>query len=182
MNKRVFSAPADSDSRTRIVLRVPLAEDGPRLHKLVAQCPPLDPNSIYCNLLQCSHFAATGVAAELDGELVGFVSGYRIPDRPDTYFLWQVAVSEKGRGAGLAKRMIRHVLQRPQHHDIRFLETTITPDNAASWALFRGFARDMEAELEDAVLFEREAHFHGAHDDEHLLRIGPFNSAITETD
>ena len=159
----------------QIKLRLPTAADGPFLHKLVADSPPLDPNSIYCNLLQCSHFAGTAVAAELSEQLVGFVSGYRIPDRPDTYFLWQVVVAEAGRGCGLAKRMIVEILSRPELADITHLETTITPDNEASWALFRSFARDQGAELESQVHFERDTHFHGQHDDEHLLRIGPFS-------
>lgn len=163
------------DNNSDIRLRVPTAEDGPLLHQLVAQCPPLDPNSIYCNLLHCSHFASTAVAAQLGDALVGFVSGYRIPERPDIYFLWQVAVGVGGRGQGLASRMIRHILERPALGDVAYLETTITPDNTASWRLFRGLARDLETEIEESIIFKRDTHFYGAHADEHLLRIGPFN-------
>src|SRR5690606_42164986 len=61
--------------------------------ELVARCQPLDTNSVYCNLLQCSDFADTAIAAEdANGQLVGFISGYRPPSRPDTLFVWQVAV------------------------------------------------------------------------------------------
>lgn len=175
LNNSDKSASAGTLTRDDIQLRPPSAADGPYLHKLVAQSPPLDPNSIYCNLLQCSHFANTAAAAELNGKLVGFVSGYRIPDRPDTYFLWQVVVAEAGRGRGLAKRMIVEILSRPALSDIHYLETTVTPDNEASWALFRGFARDQGAELVSEVHFTKDIHFHGAHDEEHLLRIGPFD-------
>ena len=174
-------SPKGPESETsNIRLRKPTAQDGPHLHKLVARCKPLDENSIYCNLLQCSHFAATGVAAELEGQLVGFVSGYRIPERPDTYFLWQVAVGEQARGCGLAGRMIAAIFERPELSDLRYLETTITPDNEASWSLFRSFARRNNAALESQVHFTRETHFHGAHDDEHLLRIGPFSKMSNE--
>ncbi|MGJ8670369.1 MAG: diaminobutyrate acetyltransferase [Oceanococcus sp.] len=157
-----------------IQLRPPRAEDGANLHKLVARCTPLDENSLYCNLLQASHFSDTAVAAEQNGELLGFVSGYRIPARPDTFFLWQVAVDEQGRGQGLARRMIQHILSRTQNADLRFLETTITPDNEASWALFRSFAAAINADLNHQLHFSREQHFDGQHADEHLLRIGPF--------
>src|SRR5690606_9709400 len=59
-------------------LRRPRATDGYALNQLVKRCPPLDTNSVYCNLLQCSDFSATGIAAEdSQGELVGFISGYR---------------------------------------------------------------------------------------------------------
>ncbi len=173
--KKSMSPKGPESETSNIVLRKPTAQDGPHLHKLVARCKPLDENSIYCNLLQCSHFAATGVAAERDGELVGFVSGYVIPERPDTFFLWQVAVGEQARGCGLAGRMINAILARPELSALRYLETTITPDNEASWALFRAFARRQGADLESKVHFTRDTHFHGAHDDEHLLRIGPFS-------
>lgn len=159
---------------TEIKLRVPTAEDGMDLHQLVNDCPPLDPNSAYCNLLHCSHFASTGVAAELDGTLVGFISGYMVPSKPNTLFVWQVAVSEAGRGQGLAGRMLQDILKRnPQ---AEFIETTITKDNEASWALFKSQARKLEAELESEVFFDKEKHFKGVHDSEWLVRIGPFNT------
>ncbi|WP_336367699.1 diaminobutyrate acetyltransferase [Marinobacter sp. C2H3] len=166
---------SDPSNTTAIRLRKPTKEDGFRLHQLVAECPPLDPNSMYCNLLQCSHFADTGVAAEKDGDLVGFISGYIPPAKPDTLFVWQVAVHEKGRGEGLAKRMLKAIVDRDACGDVTHLETTITADNEASWALFRSFARDMGAELEYHEFFEKDAHFGGQHDSEFLLRIGPFH-------
>src|SRR5690606_8989288 len=64
---------------TDVSLRKPDGEDGSKLHALVKRCKPLDENSLYCNLLQCTHFADTCVAAELDGELVGFISAYIPP-------------------------------------------------------------------------------------------------------
>src|SRR3546814_14667808 len=48
----------------RSVLRTPLTEDGPSISRLVGDCPPLDVNSAYCNLLQCTHFVDTTVVAE----------------------------------------------------------------------------------------------------------------------
>lgn len=167
---------SNEDSTTSaIILRKPGKADGFALHQLVAACPPLDPNSVYCNLLQCSHFADTAVAAELNGELVGFISGYMPPAQPDTLFVWQVAVHEKGRGQGLAKRMLHAILERDACRSVTHLETTITPDNEASWALFRAFARDKGAELKHHEHFEKDAHFGGQHASEHLLRIGPFS-------
>ncbi len=161
-------------SHSTIQLTIPSAADGPHLHRLVARCKPLDENSIYCNLLHCSHFAGTSVAAWMDGQMVGFVSGYLIPDQADTYFLWQVAVDDAARGRGLAKRMIRHILDRPQTRVVRYLNTTITPDNEASWALFRSLAKDLDADWQSQLHFERDTHFGGAHADEQLMRIGPF--------
>jgi L-2,4-diaminobutyric acid acetyltransferase len=165
---------SEGSNTTAITLRTPVKDDGFRLHQLVAECPPLDANSIYCNLLQCSHFAETGVAAEKDDDLVGFISGYIPPQKAETVFVWQVAVHEKGRGQGLAKRMLKENVARVACKNVTHMETTITADNEASWALFRSFARDMGAELEHHEHFEKDTHFGGQHDSEFLLRIGPF--------
>lgn len=157
-----------------IELRTPTADLGAAVAQLIRECPPLDPNSTYCNLLQCSHFAETSVAAMRQGELIGFISGYRIPEQPDTLFIWQVAVSEKARGKALATRMLEHILTRPNSQDITHLETSITPDNQASWALFKGLAKRLDTPITSSVLFDKERHFSGAHDSELLVRIGPF--------
>lgn len=171
------------EGQAEIRLTRPVPEDGAALHRLVADSPPLDPNSLYCNLLQCSHFADTSVAARMEGRLVGFISGYRIPARPDTQFVWQVVVSEAARGRGLAKRMLHYLAEQSggaaNLPPVRFLETTITPDNEASWALFRSFARDFDAPIEESVLFSCEQHFAGSHDDEVLLRIGALVNRIS---
>lgn len=169
------ATPQTASNTTPITLRPPASADGPRLHQLVRACKPLDENSTYCNLLQCTHFADTCVAAEQDGALVGFISGYIPPKQADTLFVWQVAVSEQARGHGLAKRMLAELLERDACAQVRFIETTITPDNDASWAMFRGFARAHHMPAETFILFDSRIHFAGEHTEEHLLRIGPFN-------
>ena len=76
-----------------------------RVWDLIAANPALDGNSLYANLLQCSHFAETCALAEQNGTLVGWMSGYRPPEQPDTLFVWQICVSEAARGQGLGKRL-----------------------------------------------------------------------------
>ena len=159
---------------SNIKLRKPVTEDGVALFDLVKRCSPLDQNSAYCNLLQCSHFAETGIAAEMNGELVGFVSGYLIPDRADVLFVWQVAVDEKARGRGLSKKMVLELLKRPSLSNVQYIETTITPDNEASWGLFRSLSKTLDTPFESSTHFEEDAHFQGRHKTEHLVKIGPF--------
>lgn len=162
-------------ANNELLLRLPTAEDGAAVHDLIGRCPPLDTNSMYCNLVQCSHFSSTSVVAELNGELVGFISGHPVPAGDNTLFIWQVAVGEAARGKGLATKMLKAILQRPQNLDFRHIETTITDDNEGSWALFKGLAKKLNTGLERTVMFDREKHFGGSHDTEYLARIGPFN-------
>lgn len=160
-------------------LREPQATDGYALNQLVKRCPPLDTNSVYCNLLQCTDFSSTSIAAENDqGELVGFISGYRPPARPDTLFIWQVAVDSSMRGQGLALKMLMGLTERTAAVGVRWLETTISPGNTASEALFAKAFRQLGVEPETRVLFSRAEHFDGQHDDEVLYRAGPFSVPV----
>ncbi len=161
-----------------IVFRPPTLEDGMDVYNLVKNCPPLDTNSSYCNLLQSSHFSDTSVAAEIDGILVGFISGYIVPGRQDTLFIWQVAVAAYARGLGLASSMLTQIVSRPQCSAVDYLETTITEDNKASWALFERWSQKQSANFESSEWMDKEAHFSGLHDSESLVRIGPFSRPI----
>lgn len=159
-----------------ITFRAPNAIDGMSVHQLVASCPPLDTNSVYCNLLQASHFSDTSImATSKDAPLLGFVSGYIIPNKVDTLFVWQVAVSDKARGQGLAKKMVSSLLERSSCLSVRYIETSITASNEGSWALFRRLAEQLGAPLEESVMFDKQTHFNGLHDTEHLVRIGPIS-------
>lgn len=151
-------------------LRKPDAADGPDIWALVKGCKPLDENSMYANLVQADHFRDTCVVAELDGEIVGWVSGHMIPGREEL-FVWQVAVSPAARGLGLGRSMLRELIGRAATKGATHLKTTITRDNDASWRLFRGFAQSVGGDLRDAPHFERDTHFNGAHDTEHMVTI-----------
>jgi L-2,4-diaminobutyric acid acetyltransferase len=128
---------------------------------------------MYCNLLQCTHFAGTSVAADAQGKLAGFISGYLVPSKADTLFIWQVAIDPQFRGQGLATRMLNEILARPACASVTYLETTITASNRASWSLFEGLARKLQAELRSTLHFDRSAHFAGGHESERLVQIGP---------
>ena len=160
--------------KTPPLVRTPVASDGPDVWKLIDSTPSLDKNSLYCNLLQCSHFASTCAIAELDGSIMGWLSGYVPPQRQDTLFVWQICVGQRARGQGLAKRLVADVLARSGSSHIRYLECTITEGNTASWGLFESVARAMGAEARRSELFSRDVHFDGAHDSEIALTIGPF--------
>jgi L-2,4-diaminobutyric acid acetyltransferase len=154
-------------------LRRPEAGDGHAVHELIGRCHPLDTNSLYCNLLQCTHFADSCVIALDEARPVGFLSAYFVPGQPDTLFVWQVAVAPEARNRGLGGRMLVHVLARPVCSGVRYIKTTITESNEPSWSLFEALARRLEAQLEHRLLFDRDRHFHGTASSEHLVTIGP---------
>lgn len=157
-----------------IELRLPKLEDGKAVHELIQRCPPLDVNSSYNYFLLCSHFRDTCVVAEANDRIVGFLSAYLIPDRPETLFVWQLAVDETARGSGLAGRMLAQVMERPFCTDVTTLETTISPSNQASRRVFQRYAEKHRAQSREETFLEVH-HFGGeAHEEERLIRIGPW--------
>jgi L-2,4-diaminobutyric acid acetyltransferase len=115
------------------------------------------------------------IAKDDGGEILGFVSGYRIPKRMEVLFVWQVVVSSKARGQGLAGRMIQALLESDSCCEVTHIETSITNDNQASWGLFKKLADKLSAPTSETVMFDKNDHFGGQHDTEMLFRIGPFS-------
>lgn len=156
--------------------RKPTVEDGPSIYDLVNRSKPLDVNSRYLYLLQCSHFANTCAVAESDGSVQAFISAYVLPDTPDTLFVWQVAVDASLRGQGVAGRLLAHLLDRPHLAGIRFVEATVNPSNNASKNLFASLARKHNCDITESMLFEAALFGADAHESEILLRVGPIKS------
>lgn len=157
--------------RKTLRLRAPELADGATIWELIRDCGPLDDNSMYCNFLQCDHFSDTCVVAELEGEIVGWVSGYIVPSEPETLFIWQVAVAESARGMGVGKRMLAHLLDREACAEVTQLKTTITRDNQASWALFTSLADGLEASMDREAHLKKDEHFDGRHPTEYMVTI-----------
>lgn len=148
--------------------------DGAAVWRLVRASQVLDVNSSYAYLLFLDHFGHTSVVAEHDGRVVGFVTGFRPPLRPEVVFVWQVAVDSSMRGRGLARRMLDALVRLDGCRGIRYLETTVTPTNGPSRALFASFARGAEAEHRVTPYIGEELFPEPGHEAEELHRIGPF--------
>ena len=162
-----------SSIRDSLVLRHPVPADGSGLNLLLGKSPPLDSNSIYCNLLQCTHFAGTSVAAEFNNTLVGFVSAYFPPERPDSLFIWQVVVADTFRGSGLAKKMLGWLTSQPVCKDAANLLTSISSQDKAARALFESFAKGRGATLRASPMFDSVKDCAEEGEELDLLRISP---------
>jgi L-2,4-diaminobutyric acid acetyltransferase len=159
-----------------IRIEQPVLDDGVELWRMAKESKVLDVNSRYAYLLWCRDFADTTVIARRGAEddpALGFVTGYRRPEVPDTLFVWQVAVDERARGEGLAGRMLDALVESVD--DVHHLETTITPDNDASIALFTKFADRWDAGVDRQELFDEEL-LGDDHLPETRFRIGPFRA------
>jgi L-2,4-diaminobutyric acid acetyltransferase len=148
----------------------PGVSDGVACWRLAAATGVLDVNSRYAYLLWCRDFAATSVVARHQGDVVGFVTGFRRPEEPSTLVVWQVGVDAVARGQGVAAAMLDALFD--QVSEVDHLEATVTPDNNASVALFSRFAERRGAAVRRSELFGVELLGDG-HEPEILFRIGP---------
>ena len=73
--------------------------------------------------------------------------------------------------------MIFDILHRSSAKKVKYIKTTITPDNKASHGVFNSIAREMGADVDKDILFDEEEHFDGQQDTEMLWNIGPFKRA-----
>ncbi len=155
-----------------VVYRTPNQEDGPRIWEIVRDSRILDLNSSYFYLTMSRWFSGSCRVAvnPENGELIGFVIGFREPEHPDTLFVWQIAVDDRYRGKGIARNLLDHAAGHP---DIRFVEATISPSNIASRALFISWAQSRGSSVTLRSCFEKECFPGNEHEREDLFRIGP---------
>ncbi len=149
----------------------PTKDDGPAMYDL-ARDVGLDRNSPYAYVMWGDYFASTSVVVHRGDEVVGFVAGFLTPAEPTTLFVWQIGVSGSARRLGLGSQMLDHLVDRlrPLH-----LEATVTPDNAASTALFRSLGTRRRTRTEVSPAYPSEL-LGPEHDPELRFRIGPFDA------
>lgn len=142
--------------------------------QLVRDTDVLDLNSPYAYFLLGEHFADTCMVAERDGEIVGLVSAYLPPETANCLFVWQVGVAASMRQQGLALQMLLALLQRDTCRNIASIQTTITPSNKPSRALFGALAQAVNGELiEQSDYFRAEWFPEDNHEAESLFTITP---------
>lgn len=170
----------DRESDSSVVIRSPRIGDGAPMWRIAVDSQVLDANSSYAYLLWCRDFRSTSVVAEVDGNIAGFVTGYLRPEAPEVVFVWQVAVDHAYRGRGIGVAMLDHLVNDAAEHGISTLETTVSPDNEASLAMFASLARRHDAQMKRESLFEPED-FPDGHESEDLYRISPLRRSGDHT-
>jgi L-2,4-diaminobutyric acid acetyltransferase len=159
----------EADVKIRNVVK----SDGPAIFQIARNCPSLDLNSRYCYLLLCTQFDRFCLIAEAGEKPIGFVSAYPRPHHPDTLFLWQIGVIPDFHHRGIGSALLEHLVSLAIENGLIYLETTITPSNKASRALFRKITEAYNTGCTESDYFPA-CLLGGEHEAEQLFRIGPF--------
>lgn len=159
-------------ARDKVVFRRPVPADALAVWHLVNESDQLDNNSEYYYMIWFRDFARTSAVAELDGEVIGFLSGYRRPDRPDTYFVWQEAVKPRHGIPFLGVKLFDHAVQEQLLDGVRYVEASVSEANTPIVMVLKRFAKRWGVPVETSVLFSAKD-FGEGHHEETLYRIGP---------
>lgn len=158
---------------SKLILEKPTSKDGASMWELVCETGVLDVNSSYSYLMMCKFFSETCLVAKNNGDLAGFVTAFRPPEKPDTIFIWQIGVSSKYRGNGIGTKLLDKLLE--DCENVNYLEATVTPSNQPSESLFRGIAKKNGANCEVFECFSEDHFPESGHEPELTYRIGPLN-------
>jgi L-2,4-diaminobutyric acid acetyltransferase len=155
-------------------------DDARTIWEKVTGCAELDGNSYYCYFLLCSRFNQTTYVATIDGELVGFSTGFLTPNSPSTLFIWQMFVDPKWRGEQVAANLIRHTVTN-QEITPRYIEATIDPANEASRRTFASVASTYNCRWDERPYLQAAdfASLSEIHPPENLIRVGPLDTSET---
>lgn len=153
-------------------IAAPDRHDGKAMWRIARDSKALDLNSSYAYVLWCSEFSATSAIAKIDGEAIGFVTGFRPPAEPHTLMVWQIAVDENYRGLGIAQALLDAIINRQPAPSVRWLKTTIAPSNRSSIGLFEAFTDRHHTILSRTSMFTT-ADFPDRHEPEDLYIVGP---------
>lgn len=154
---------------TSVIFTHPSKEDGAAMWAL-ADRSTLDTNSPYKYILMSEYFTDTCVVAKQHNQVVGFITAFHSPNKPDTLFIWQVGVDSSQQGKGIATKMLHFLLEK---NGVNYVEATITPSNKASQSLFQKLARDYQTDIRSEEFFTEDLFPDEGHEEEFRFIIGP---------
>lgn len=158
---------------TIVTFRSPDLSHAKDILGLVNTTQRLDANSQYAYALWCTHFAEQSIVAIANGEVIGFLTGFRSPRNPGTYFLWQTATRPRHGVAGLGVDMIAHAVEREIARGADRIEASVDQDNKAIRVLMKTLAKRFGGRIEEELLYPGSLLAGEGHDhhDEILMRI-----------
>ncbi|MGM0440849.1 MAG: GNAT family N-acetyltransferase [Elusimicrobiota bacterium] len=109
-----------------------------KLHKFVANCPPLEQYPVHLYKLTLRYFRNTCFIAELNGNWAGFLTSFISQVNPENLFMWQIGIHPDMQGKGLGKKILKAAEKKLKKRGIKKIELTVDPENSPSQKLFTG--------------------------------------------
>lgn len=157
-----------------VVFTSPKLVHASAIQTLVEKNKQLDNNSAYLYSLWCKEFADNSAVALKGSEVYAFITGFRRPTSPETYFLWQTAAKKRHGIPNLGVDLIHFAVEREINKGARAIEASVDTENTSIVLLLKTLAKRLGGDLKKDILFSSEQLTAGAftkHHDETLYRI-----------
>lgn len=161
-------------SELELEFRPPAVEECSDIIRLVEQTDKLDRNSNYLYVLCCLHFAQTCAVAKHENETVAFLIGYRTPDNPSVFFVWQTAAKPRHGIPKLGLELMLYAARKAVASGVTEIQASVDRSNKPIVMLFKTVARELGGELSFSHFCEGNllaTEDYGDHHDETLITI-----------
>ncbi|MFA1626923.1 hypothetical protein ACDY96_30575 [Rhizobium mongolense] len=140
---------------------------------LVQGTTRLDKNSSYTYALWCTHFSSQSAVAVRDDEVIAFLTAFRSPERPESYFLWQTATKPRHGVPALGIDLIEFAVKREISRGARFVEASVDKENKPIRLVMKTLCKRLSGHLSEELLYSSEllSSSDTDHHDETLMRI-----------
>ncbi|WP_156886524.1 GNAT family N-acetyltransferase [Rhizobium gallicum] len=140
---------------------------------LVQGSSRLDKNSNYTYALWCTHFSSCSAVAVRDNEVIAFLTAFRSPEKPESYFLWQTATKPRHGVPALGIDLVEFAVKREISRGARFVEASVDKENKPIRMVMKTLCKRLSGHLSEELLFPAELVSSGdtEHHDETLMRI-----------
>lgn len=140
----------NSGALRSVAIKPLTSDDTDTLHALVVDMRPLTHHTWYTYWTELTCFGNScfkACAPETD-EIVGFVTSHPIRTTPELeWFCWQLGVCQAYRNQGIGTMLLEHVIQTAQTAGAAALQSTIEPNNTASFSTAQHAARQLGVEI-----------------------------------
>ena len=151
--------------------RAPQASDAAEISLLLKESGAPTHSELHRSLLQSDQFRETCGVVEIAGDIVGWISAYLPPFDPESLYVWQIAVSKKARGLGVAHRMLLDLMNRDICDGVRRLQISIRFDDPDGWEFIQRYADIRGASMAVQANYLRDVSASGLQPTEHLVTV-----------
>jgi len=158
---------------TNVKFQQPTINYARQISRMVNATPHLDNNSDYLYALMCTRFAQNSAVAVQGNEVIAFLTGFRCPTSPETYFLWQTATKPRHGVPNLGINLIHYAAMNEIAKGARAIEASVDAENAPITVLMKILNKRLGGEISTNILFSSETLSTNGNDhhDETLYRI-----------
>lgn len=158
-----------------VELKPPTLAAAQMMFDIASATPAVDTYPEYFYLTMCRDFAATSLVAHEGDTPVAYALAYAKHEDPSVLFIWQLASVQRPRNRGVAKRLIRGLIN-SRLDTLFYVEATIDLQNNIIYNVLNKIAVEYGVPMNTFPLFEAR-HFSANHPPEHLIKLGPFRKA-----